>query len=295
MREVVILRWLLLISIVLLAVRPPLHTVRISTESLDSRLRSLEVTLPRGRQDVQQVKAALAQANLQLSAVMSMALSWRNACGISELSGCASRVQLWGERNSGTNALQYLMHLNFGIPHSEFFTFGHKHLFLNETNSDMLSPLGSAVARGARAGVPAVVIVREPLDWLAAMHKKPHHANHIQNFSLPDFLKSEWRSHTATPRGSVELSANILKLRSTKLSLIWTALNEFKNTTPFAYVRYEDLVEDGGVRTMCKLARELRLCPVTPVIRPLDKQVNKKGTISQHHPCQRACTSACLH
>jgi hypothetical protein len=274
MREVSVLRFLLLISMALLAVRAPLQTGSDDVLSLSSTagLRSLE-----DRRELDNLKASLEGVKLQLAAVTSTALSWESACGlqVETFSGCASRVQLWGERNSGTNALQYLMQLNFGIPSTSFFRYGHKHMFLNETNTH--HPNGSGVAQAAQDRVPSVILVREPLAWLDAMHRKPHHSGHMKNVSIADFLKTRWRSQGQTPGGNNEYFKNILSLRRTKLDLIWQALHldGKRSATPFLYVRFEDLLEDAGVRTLCRLAGQLGLCPITPFLRPLDKQVLK--------------------
>jgi len=204
----------------------------------------------------------------QLIAVMSRALSWESACGLSTdwLDGCSSRVQLWGERNSGTNALQYLMQENFGIQEADFFRFGHKHMFMKRI------PAGGVV-QAAQSFVPAVVMVREPLEWLLAMHRKPHHANNLVNTTLDEFVHAEWNFPRGNGGGDKdEYSRHILELRSVKLNFLWNTLNSH-NSTPFLYVRKEDMAEDLGVRVACALARQLRLCPASPFIRPLDRQV----------------------
>jgi len=282
MREVSVLRWLLLISMGLLAVRLPLQT---GSDEFSSRSSAAGPRSLSDRQELDTLKVSLAGVKLQLAAVTSTALSWESACGLrpETFRVCASRVQLWGERNSGTNALQFLMQLNFGTPPNSFFRYGHKHLFLNETSAH--HPNATGVAQAAQDGVPSVILVREPLAWLDAMHRKPHHSGHMKNTSIADFLKSRWRSQGQTP-GGAEYFKNILALRRTKLDLIWQALHldGKRSATPFLFVRYEDLVEDAGIRTLCRLAKHLGLCPITPFLRPLDKQVEPGMQVANSPP-----------
>lgn len=220
MREVCLLRGVLLVSLIVVAMRVPLEFVRArgmhaaddSTARTEKRLAALE-----------RPSLELANVKTQLAAVISRALSWESACGLSTewFERCGREVQLWGERNSGTNALQYLVQQNFGIREIDFSRFGHKHMFMKHNSEARGTRPSPGIAQAAQSLVPAVVMVREPLEWLLAMHSRPHHANHLENTTLDQFVHSEWNvARGKGGGGHDEYSRDILELRSVKVKYL---------------------------------------------------------------------------
>lgn len=90
-----------------------------------------------------------------------------------------NKIQIFGERCSGTNYLEHLLLKNLEAIEITS-QFGFKHCFhreIGEKTSDCLF----------------VIIYRSPLDWLRAMHKIPHHAAfELRGIPFEDFIRKEW-------------------------------------------------------------------------------------------------------
>ena len=104
------------------------------------------------------------------------------------------RLQIFGERSSGTNYLFHLLRKNLKLANKEEWPFGHKHfmpwyflpkecfvgpehIYTLENSDDTLF----------------VIVFRDPYEWLRSFHKEPHHgADHLFNISFSEFIHSEW-------------------------------------------------------------------------------------------------------
>lgn len=159
------------------------------------------------------------------------------------------RIQIFGERASGTNYLQQLLERNLpDLPVR--FDFGWKH-FLH--------------APGVETAVDCLFLVlyRNPFDWLLSLHRHPWHvAPELKQLSFSDFLRKEWRcvwnedskTPPTDPRYGTEMPferdpvthqpfANVLAMRTAKIR-DWESLRV--QTRHALYVRYEDLRADPG-------------------------------------------------
>jgi hypothetical protein len=154
------------------------------------------------------------------------------------------KIQIFGERCSGTNYLESLVSTN--VRNAEIgWEFGWKHFF----------PHGDPAAA---ADTVFLVIYRHPFRWLQSLHRNPWHvAPHLRGRSFAEFIRSEWMcvydesSNTppSDPRYGQEMLferdprtgerfANVLHLRSAKIRA-WQAIGE--QTPRFLFLRYEDL------------------------------------------------------
>ncbi|MBZ6378355.1 hypothetical protein B5C34_13295 [Pacificimonas flava] len=97
-------------------------------------------------------------------------------------SGPLRRIQVYGQRCSGTNALIRTLEANF---EQGTFTeqFGFKHWFVPH---ELLIPDDALV----------LVIARNPESWLRSLHRNPWHAHpDLKALSFADFIRSEWHSY----------------------------------------------------------------------------------------------------
>lgn len=166
------------------------------------------------------------------------------------------RVQIYGERNSGTNYLQHLMERNF-CNLKITWQYGWKH-FLPE------GPIEQA------DDCLFLVIHRNPFDWLRSMHKKPHHAAlHLRELGISEFIRAEWFSvfdessnhFPGEPSYGQEMMidrdhrtgqrfAHLLALRSSKIEA-WNGLRG--RVRHLISLRYED-IKAAPHESLAKLA-----------------------------------------
>lgn len=89
---------------------------------------------------------------------------------------------IYGERHSGTKFLQKLIHKNFNLPIT--WDYGWKHFFGHYTQN--------IISNGQNTLF--IGIVRDPYNWIMAMHKKAYHVPSDISKNLHSLLFSEWRS-----------------------------------------------------------------------------------------------------
>lgn len=224
--------------------------------------------------------------------------TWADACGSAaaterlaacNTSGATQRVQLWGERHSGTNALERLIRRNFRVDGS-MSGYGFKHMLFMTNRSEDMAFWRKQLALSARRR-PTVVATREPIRWLLSMHERPHHLPWLRGLPLDAFVKRAWL--TRPPASRVEEARcsellvsdevehadcdqapnlpafkNIIEMRTAKLRLLWQEVLRPTGRRVLA-VRQEDFGADGGVRVACRLLAELRLCPKGERVQPV--------------------------
>mmetsp|Transcript_1969 Transcript_1969/g.5941 ORF Transcript_1969/g.5941 Transcript_1969/m.5941 type:complete len:404 (+) Transcript_1969:182-1393(+) len=135
---------------------------------------------------------------------------WATACGAaaraSMRASCEGldpsnhpRVQLYGERHSGTNYVAQLLVANFRVqpelhPKNTGFPF-HKHIM-------RLAPGNEArfVQDVAGRGFPSLVVTRNAFDWILGMHRLSHHARWMERLSLEEYTSTPWQSLDASKR-----------------------------------------------------------------------------------------------
>lgn len=243
-------------------------------------------------------------------------VEWAVACGpaaaehlarcVSSPAAAAERVQLWGERHSGTNAMERLIRTNFRVHNGSMSPHGFKHMF-STNRSDDLARWRRELARSVKRRTPTVVMTREPYRWLLSMHERPHHQPWLRHLPLGAFLRHPWLSpplrlrpgelpveelcrarHSAeAERANCELEratpafGSIIEMRTAKLRLLRRELlpagaGARADGRRVAWVRQEEL-EDGGVRAACRLLAELGLCPQGEGVWPVRGTANPGG------------------
>ena len=128
---------------------------------------------------------------------MTVSCSWPSlSCSTS----APAKVEIRGERHSGTNLLEALLNLNFqlrirnptpevGESFNARVGLYHKHMFFaaSPTQEDaMLAALSQTQT--------LVLVVREPVRWLVAMHRQPHHSEWLNRLPFDTFLRTGWTS-----------------------------------------------------------------------------------------------------
>jgi hypothetical protein len=90
-----------------------------------------------------------------------------------------SRIQIFGERCSGTNYLEALLANSLpAVP--VCWDYGFKHFFPQASLDNS-------------AGCLFIIIYRAPLDWLRSLYRNPWHAAPgLRNIPFPEFIRSEW-------------------------------------------------------------------------------------------------------
>lgn len=160
------------------------------------------------------------------------------------------KIQIFGERLSGTNYLEDLIYLNLkDVTVTD--AYGHKHMF--NKFKQRRQPDENALY---------IFIHRNPYDWLRSMSKQPHHT---QYWDMPfsEFLRqSPWISDIYDgPRfkgeysGIIEeVSGNVIDLRNEKNRLF----NRLWLPGKSVLIRYEDLRKDPEV-TLRTVSEDLGL------------------------------------
>lgn len=155
-----------------------------------------------------------------------------------------TRIQIYGERCSGTNYLEHLLRRNVpAVPLT--WEFGWKHFFH-----------GPGVQQATDCLF--VVIYRNAFDWLRSLNGSPWHAApELWNLDFSTFIRAPWwcvyDEHWPVSRddprygtelmlervpGTGERFANIVRLRNAKIGN-WESLRDVAAHT--AFVRYEEL------------------------------------------------------
>jgi len=90
-------------------------------------------------------------------------------------------IQIYGERNSGTNYLDKLLQKN--ISEVEIgYKYGWKHGYTNLKK----------ILKTDNKNTLFIHITKDPYAWLSSMHEKPHHAPQLYFKSFEEFIRSEW-------------------------------------------------------------------------------------------------------
>ena len=176
-----------------------------------------------------------------------------------------TEIQVFGERNSGTNYLRKLFDKNYKkiktLIGSNGFGWKHSNLgnpWIRRRDDGTFVHIPIRDYRKDSEKVLFVVIYRNPLTWIQSTHQSPHHAPELFDLSFNDFITRRWRSYygpEATDldpdqgkRFSIidennlfEEYENIFYLRRKKIEIF----EEFKDkVNNVAYLQYENLRED---------------------------------------------------
>jgi hypothetical protein len=153
------------------------------------------------------------------------------------------RVQIYGERCSGTNYLKKLIETNFEEPVVNNVGYGHKHFF------------GFQDLKNSK-DVLFICIIRDPFTWLNSFYKKPWHVDPKITRSIDSFLGEEFSSYYDASHGpernGLQITEdtnifypktnykNIFELRYTKVKWMLEVLP--RKVEHCLFVRYEDFI-----------------------------------------------------
>lgn len=142
-------------------------------------------------------------------------------------SNSIQRIQIFGERCSGTNFLEKLLKTNVQNIDEDYFYYGWKHFpcwfdfpcppelpkrnYTLENNQDCLF----------------IIIFRDPYNWLRSLHSRPYHATHnLHHIPFAEFIRAKWTTKPLQMKeyACVEINpktklpfANILQLRTARI------------------------------------------------------------------------------
>ena len=163
---------------------------------------------------------------------------------------------LFGERHSGTNLVEYVLSRSCSTAFYPPEAYGFKHWWLNEReNSSRVSLIATQLL------VPVIFIVREPIAWMMAMAKRPHHNPRPNSMSISHFILRPWHSYESPspfrwpPTGAiVESAPSLYGLRAIKLNQMIHLQAQLKRSV---LLRYEDLHSLNAQNVSERLGRVL--------------------------------------
>lgn len=181
-------------------------------------------------------------------------------------------IQIYGERNSGTNFLHFLLEKNIDNVKVGY-KYGWKHGFAKLDN----------LKNKASEEDLIICIFKDPYSWLVSMHQKPHHAPQMLPLSFSEFLREEWacyegdnydiRNLVTDPilpeqemlfernPHTLERFNNVVKLRTEKAKHLLQLNNNCPNVL---YLKYEDLLNKPRI-SVCNIAHKFRMKLKGPV------------------------------
>ena len=91
-------------------------------------------------------------------------------------------IQIYGERNSGTNFLHKTLEDNLIDPPTIGYEYGWKHGFTNR----------GKIKKSNINEILFICVFKDPYAWISSMHEKPHHAPQLYFMDFSDFIREEW-------------------------------------------------------------------------------------------------------
>lgn len=181
-------------------------------------------------------------------------------------------IQIYGERNSGTNYLHNMLEQNFkGVKIG--YKYGWKHGFA-KTDQIQLADTGNELF---------IAIWKSPYAWFVSMNGKPHHAPQLYGLPFSKFIKSEWACYEGENYDKRDLKKdpiktsqemmfernpntglrfqNAITLRNAKS---WRFLELGNVVENFETMRYEDLLW-APKRTISMLAKKYDITLKGPI------------------------------
>jgi hypothetical protein len=154
------------------------------------------------------------------------------------------RIQIFGERCSGTNYLENLITSNFKDIEITW-DYGWKHWFPEnidkKDNDDCLF----------------IVLFRNPYDWLSSLHHTPWHVDKtLKDLTFSKFIRTEWKCVYDIYSGLEERFKNVLEMRNYKVREFLALEKKVLNYTRF---RYEDLRDNPNVLKNLSIEFKLKM------------------------------------
>ncbi|MBN3036280.1 MAG: hypothetical protein JW861_11910 [Bacteroidales bacterium] len=90
------------------------------------------------------------------------------------------KVKIYGERNSGTIYLEWLINKNLDVRIEEGFEYGWKH---------RMAPDKDELSDELKKNVVFLCIVKNPYSWLLSIHKRPYQHEVLKELSFTEFIR----------------------------------------------------------------------------------------------------------
>jgi len=91
-------------------------------------------------------------------------------------------IQIFGERNSGTNFLHRTLEENLVDSPTIGYEYGWKHGFTNR----------GKINASDTSKILFICLFKDPYAWISSMHEKPHHAPQLYFKEFSEFIRTEW-------------------------------------------------------------------------------------------------------
>jgi hypothetical protein len=88
-------------------------------------------------------------------------------------------VKIYGDQNSGTVYLEWLLRKNLDATLLDSYDFGWKH---------RIAPLQDELTDNMKSEVVFLCLVKNPYSWLVSMHKRPYFHESLKKINFIDFL-----------------------------------------------------------------------------------------------------------
>lgn len=129
------------------------------------------------------------------------------------------RIKVFGERNSGSIYLEWLLSNNLKVKVVDNWVLGWKH---------RLAPSPDELTDEV-ADIRFIVLSKNPYAWALSQHRKPHHYEELKKLSFTDFIRFPFGDYS-----------NPIEMWNRKYQS-YLALADYSNRTTF--VRYDDLIK----------------------------------------------------
>jgi len=167
------------------------------------------------------------------------------------------QIKIFGERNTGTVYLEWLLKSNLEITLDKSPILGWKH---------RLAPEGADINDQLKEEMLFVCLIKNPYPWLLSMHKRPYNHEDLRKLGFADFLSFSFGDYK-----------NPMVMWNKKNNSYVNLGNEVKN---FVMVRYEDLLSNMR-ETMLGIIHEFDL-PVPPLIKNINSLITNSHGIKSH-------------
>ncbi len=130
-------------------------------------------------------------------------------------------IKIYGEQNSGTIYLEWLLKKNLDATLLDSYDFGWKH---------RIAPAEDELTDKMKQEVLFLCLVKNPYSWLISMHKRPYHHESLRKLSLSDFLKYSYGDYR-----------NPMVMWNTK-NAAYMKMKEYVKF--YDFLKYEDILEN---------------------------------------------------
>jgi len=130
-------------------------------------------------------------------------------------------VKIYGERNTGIIALEFLVKKNLDAVISDTFDLGWKH---------RVAPSDDELSEKIKKDVIFLCLVKNPYSWLLSMHKHPGHHEALKKLSFSEFLRYSYGDYR-----------NPIVMWNIKYNSYVNLANSVEN---HIIVKYEDMLTD---------------------------------------------------